>query len=86
MAILHRMLFHAAKRLGSDPRVRAKAAEVFENEVKPRAKAAWRRTKPKLDAAKAELSAIARETDPREHPRAFAAKVKERIVNRNKRR
>ena len=85
MAILRRMLFHAAKRLGSDPRVRAKAAQVFDGDVKPRVQAAWRRTKPKLDAAKAELSDIARETDPREHPRAFAAKVKERFVNRKKR-
>ncbi len=86
MAILGRMLFHAAKRLGADPRVRAKAAQLFDGEVKPRVEAAWRRTKPKLDAAKAELSAIAHETDPREQPRAFVAKVKKRIVNRKKRR
>ena len=56
MAILHRMLFYAAKRLGSDPRLRAKAAQVFGSEVKPRVRAAWRRTKPKLDAARAELT------------------------------
>jgi hypothetical protein len=80
------MLFHAAKRLGSDARVRAKAKEVFEQEVKPRAEAAWRQAKPKLDAAKAELRDIARETDPRENPREFAAKLKQRIVDRKKRR
>ena len=86
MSIFHRVLFHAARRIASDARVRAKAAEVFDSEVKPRAQAAWRRTKPKLDAAKAELQDIARETDPREHPRAFAAKLKERLANRGKRR
>ena len=86
MPILRRMFFHAAKRLGSDARVRAKAKEVFEQEVKPRAEAAWRQAKPKLDAAKAELRDIARETDPRENPRKFAAKLKQRIVDRKKRR
>ena len=86
MAILHRMLIHAAKRIATDARVRAKAVEVFDNEVKPRAQEAWRRTKSKRDAAKAELQDIACETDPREHPRAFAAKVKELIANRKKRR
>ncbi len=86
MAIFPRLLIHAARRLASDPRVRAKAAEVIEKEVKPRAEAAWRRTKPKIDAAKAELSDIAAETDPRENPRKFARKVKERFFERGKRR
>jgi hypothetical protein len=84
MTILRRMLFQAARRLGSDPRVRAKAQETFETEVKPRAQAAWRRTKPKLDAARDELRDIAREADPRQNPRAFAAKVKERLAKRDK--
>ncbi len=86
MAILPRLLLHAARRLASDPRVRAKAAEVYDKEVKPRAEAAWRRTKPKIDAAKAELRDIAAETDPRKDPRKFARKVKERLLERDKRR
>ena len=86
MAIFPRLLLHAARRLASDPRVRAKAAEVFDKEVKPRAEAAWRRTKPKIDAAKAELRDIAAETDPRKDPRKFARKVKERLLARDKRR
>ena len=40
MAIFPRLLLHAARRLASDPRVRAKAAEVFDKEVKPRAETA----------------------------------------------
>ena len=82
MAILRRLLVHAATKLASDPRVRAKAAEVMEHEVKPRAEAAWQRTRPKLEAARDDLKEIARETDPRENPRAFAAKVKERFLDR----
>ena len=86
MTILRRVLFHAVKRIVSDGRVRDKARDVFESEVKPRAEAAWRQAKPKLDAAKAELHDIAREADPRENPRKFAAKLKQRIVDRKKRR
>ena len=82
MPILRRLFVHAATRLASDPRVRAKAAEVVEREVKPRAAAAWQRTRPKLEAARDDLRDIAAETDPRENPRAFAAKVKARFLDR----
>ena len=84
MPILGRLLVYAAAKLTSDPRVRAKAADVLEREVKPRAAAAWRRTRPKLEAARDELRDIAEETDPRENPRAFAVKVKERFLERGK--
>ncbi len=90
--IFRRLLFYAASWIASNPRVRAKAAEVFEREVKPRAEEAWRKAKPKLDAAKAEIDAakaeiedIAREADPRENPRKFAAKLKERLLDRKDR-
>ncbi len=88
MLLLRRLLFHTARRLASDPRMRAKAAEAFEafkHEVKPRAEAAWREIKPKLDIAKAELKDIASEADPRESPRKFATKLKERLIDRGKR-
>ncbi len=84
MPILGRLLVYAAAKLTSDPRVRAKAADVLEREVKPRAAAAWRRTRPKLEAARDELRDIAEETDPRENPRAFAVKVKKRFLERGK--
>ncbi len=86
MTILRRVLFHAARRIASDGRVRAKAKDVFESEVKPRAEAAWRQANPNLDAPKAELQNNAREADPPESPRKFAAKLKQRIVDRKKRR
>ena len=41
----------------ADPRVRAKAADVYEREVKPRAKAAWAEAKPRLEAARDDAAA-----------------------------
>ncbi len=89
MPLLRRLLLHAARHIALDPRARAKAADVYEKEVKPRARAAWRQARPKLHAAKAEMDAaraelkdIAAETDPRKNPRQFAAKVKRRFLDR----
>ena len=82
MVILRRLLVQAATKLVSDPRVRAKAADVFEREVKPRAAAAWRQTKPKLESVRDELREIAEEADPRDNPRAFAAKLRDRLRDR----
>ena len=89
MLLLRRLLWHAARHIALDPRARAKAAEVYEKEVKPRARAAWRQAGPKLDAAKAEMDAakaelkhIAAETNPRKYPREFAARVKRRFLDR----
>ncbi len=79
MLPIRQLVLYAARRIAADPRVRAKAAEVLETEIKPRAKAAWRETKPKLEAAKAEITDIARETRHLKHPKKFAAKLKERL-------
>ncbi len=83
MRILSRLLMSAARRIAPDPRGRAKAAEVMETEIKPRAQAAWRQAKPQLENAAAELREIARETNPRANPRKFAAKVKQRFIDRD---
>lgn len=83
MRILSRLLMSAARRIAADPRVRAKAAEVMETEIKPRAQAAWRQAKPQLENAAAELRDIARETNPRANPGKFAAKVKQRFIDRD---
>ncbi len=90
MLLLRRLLWHAARHIALDPRARAKAAEVYEKEVKPRARAAWRQAGPKLDAAKAEMDAakaelkhIAAETNPRKNPRQFGARVKRRFLDRD---
>ena len=82
MSILGRLFFRAAVRLTSDPRVRAKAAEVLEHEIKPIAAATWRKARPKLEEARDDLRDIAEKTDPRKNPRGFAAKVKERFIDR----
>ncbi len=86
MAILHPWLWRAAKFVASNRRLRAKTAEILDREVKPRAEEAWRRTKPKLDAARADLRDIARETDPRKNPRKFASRVKQRFLDGKRRR
>ncbi len=86
MPLIRRLLLQAAQRLAADPRVRAKASEVIEQEVKPRAEAAWRDTKPKLAAVKEELQDIAAEADPVTQPREFAAKLKARFLDIQSRR
>lgn len=82
MAIISRFI-SLATRLSADPRVRAKAADVYEKEVKPRAAETWRQAKPKLQAAGKDLRDIARETDARNNPGAFAARVKKRFIDRD---
>ena len=82
MSLLRRIAVQAARQMASDPRVRAKAAELFENQVKPRAAAAWQQARPKVVQAEAELRAIMRETDPRKDPRAFVGKVRDRFLHR----
>ncbi len=83
MAIIGRWFITAATRLTSDPRVRAKAAEVFEKEVRPRAAETWRKTKPKLVATRDELRQMARDTNAAKNPGAFAARVKKRYIDRD---
>ncbi len=81
MAIFNRWVITAARRLTSDPRVREKAAELFEKEVKPRAAETWERTKPKVAAAARDVRDIARKTDARNNPGAFAALLKRRFID-----
>ncbi len=83
MRILSRLLMSAAKRIAADPRLRAKAAEVMQTEIKPRAEAAWRQAKPKLENAAAELADHAPQTNPPANPPRFAAKVKQRFIDRD---
>ena len=84
MALIHRLLFHAAQRLATDLRVKEKAAELIETEVKPRVRDAWQQAKPRIDAARSDLAQIASETDPREKPKEFAVRVKERLFPRKR--
>ncbi len=81
---LRRLLFHAARKAAADPRVRAKAAEVFEREVKPRAKAVWAETKPRLEAARDDIKQAAAKADPRDDPAGFAGELKRRIAQKRR--
>ncbi len=79
MLILRRALGLVARRIAADPRVRAKAAEVVEKELRPRIKEAVERARPRLEAARDELRDIAREADPRNDPKGFARKLGQRV-------
>ena len=52
MGFLRRFMMRAAQELTQNPEVRAKASEVVEDEVKPRAKEAWEGAQPKIREAK----------------------------------
>ncbi len=82
--LLHRLLFNVARKAAADPRVRAKAVDVFEREVKPRATAAWAETKPKLDAARDDIKKAAATIDPRTDPAGFAGELKRRLVKKRR--
>ena len=83
MLVLRRLLAYAARRVASDPRVRAKAAEVYAAKVKPRVETAWRNTKANLDFATSELRDVASETDPLKNPKEFLSKAKTRLLGRD---
>ncbi|MCP4383378.1 MAG: hypothetical protein GY798_18490 [Hyphomicrobiales bacterium] len=81
MAMMSRWILSAATRLVKDPRVRDKAAEIYQSEVKPRAAETWQKTRPKLEATRDELAEMAKKTDARKNPGAFAAAVKKRYID-----
>ena len=82
--MLRRLLFNAARKAAADPRVRAKAADVFEREVRPRAMAAWAETKPKLDAAHDDIKKAATKVDPRSDLAGFVGELKRRIAQKRR--
>ncbi len=82
--LLRRLLFNAARKAATDPRIRAKAADVFEREVKPRATAVWAETKPRLDAARDDIKKAAATVDPRSDPAGFAGELKRRLTQKRR--
>lgn len=74
MPLLRNLLIGAARRIASNPEVQARAAETYEQTVKPR-----------LDAAGDELRDLARETDPLRDPLGFARRLGERVRDVNRR-
>ena len=51
MPLLKRLVTEVARKVAQDPRVRDTAKKVFEDEIKPRAKTAWKKAKPEVEAA-----------------------------------
>ena len=60
MSLLRRLVVNAARVLVQNPQARAKAREVLEEEVKPRAKEAWREARPEIEKAGRGLKRLAR--------------------------
>ena len=81
MSFLGKFLFRAARRVASDERVQRAAADAYRNEVKPRAQAAWKKARPRLEETKSDIGRIAEETDARHHPARFAGKATKRVLN-----
>ena len=80
--IIRQLVMAGVKRALQDPRVRAKAADVAQKEVKPRVEAAARIGREQLASARQDWRQASQEVDPREKPAEFAG----RLVGRVKRR
>ena len=80
MLFLRTLLWRAARHFVADPRIQAKAADIYQREVKPRAQAVGRTARGRLAAGRDELRDIAGDIDPREDHAALLAKVKRPII------
>ena len=82
--LLRNFLFQIVRKAASDPQVQRKAAETYEESVKPRIKKAQKFAKENMDIAQQELRDIAKDTSPLESPGDFLKKVRERLLGRDK--
>jgi hypothetical protein len=80
--LLRRLMTEALRRAAADPRVRAKAAEVVETEVRPRAVEAARKGRGALDQAKAEWRDVVEEADPEDSTVRLAGRFTGRLRRR----
>ena len=83
MVVLRKFLIQAVKVAATDPRVQAKAVEIFDTRIKPAAHGAWDATKPKIAAAKAEIKDAASVSSPRRDPVGFARELRRRSSKRS---
>lgn len=67
MPFLRRLVITAARVLVQNPQARAKAREVLDKEVKPRAKEAWREARPEIERAGRGLKQFARKVRDQYH-------------------
>jgi hypothetical protein len=84
MPRLSKLLAAAARRLAGDARVQAKISETIERDIKPRAKQAWEKNKPKLEAKAAKLNEQIRKKATRDNFEKLAEKVRDRFRDRLK--
>ena len=59
MSLFRRVVIRAAQELVHNPKARAKVSQVLEEDVKPRARQAWREAQPKIENAKLGLKRFA---------------------------
>ena len=59
MNILRRFVIRAAQELRHNPEARAKVSRVLEEDLKPRAKEAWKKAQPEIENAKLGLKRFA---------------------------
>ena len=59
MSLFRRFVLRATQELRHNPEARAKASQVLEEQVKPRAEQAWREAQPKIEDAKLGLKRFA---------------------------
>lgn len=81
MPFLKALVHDLARRAAQDPRVRDTAQRLYENEIKPRAKDAWERTRPEVEAAweKAKPELQAAKEKALSTSAEIAGRVKQRI-------
>lgn len=79
--MLRRVLIEAARRLAGDPRVRAKAADLVDRDLKPSVRSAAARARPTLDAARNDIREATRASDPKTDPVGFAKQLKKRFID-----
>ena len=68
--LLRRLILAAARRAVADPRVRAKAKQVFDESAKP-----------VIERKAREVKRLARERQPGEHPVRFAGRAFRRLLD-----
>jgi hypothetical protein len=81
MSFLRSLLYQAGRRIASDPRVREKAKQAFEEEVKPRAKQAAAKAKPRYETAREDIKRMADEPENRENRAKFAGRATRRFID-----
>ncbi len=59
MSLLRRFVIRAAQELGHNRKARARASQVLEEHVKPRAQQAWREAQPQIENARLGLKRFA---------------------------